>query len=469
MLQTLIYSRARWPSKKLHTCFVDFRKAFDTIPREKLWRVLEGIGVGGRFLACLQSMYSQDRACVSHPTEGLSSTFPCTIGVKQGCPLSPLLFGLYIDALEPRINALTDDDGPELAGTPVKLLLYADDLVLMSKSSRGLQKQLNELNNFCKERGLTVNVKKTKVVVFGSRVNSSPLLYDGLPVEEVTSFRYLGLELHRTGSLRTAVEHLAAAGRRAVFALRRRCADLKINDPAIVCQLFDALVKPVISYGCELWVNESATESLEILHRSFLKSLLGVNGTTPTQIVLSEFGQFPLSIFWQQQALKYQCRLSSSPTTRLLGLAYEMQQILSSSTPSICCWLAKFQGRQANAQVDVSSTCAKVGEVIKSMQESYLAAPQDGSRIGNYLRLYGNEKYAFQVYLSTVQNVQLRKCLSRFRCSNHCLQIEAGRRFPSNVPLASRICKMCDLGAIEDEDHFLLVCPAYAHLRAKVH
>ena len=79
------------------------------------------------------------------------------------------------------------------------------------------------------------------------------------------------------------MEHLAAAGRRAVFALRRRCADLKINDPAIVCQLFDALVKPVISYGCELWVNESATESLEILHRSFLKSLLGVNGTTPTQ------------------------------------------------------------------------------------------------------------------------------------------------------------------------------------------
>ena len=95
-------------------------------------------------------------------------------------------------------------------------------------------------------------MKKTKVVVFGSRVNSSPLLYEGLPVEEVTSFRYLGLELHRTGSLKTAVEHLAAAGRRAVFALRRRCADLKINDPAIVCQLFDALVKPVISYGCEM-------------------------------------------------------------------------------------------------------------------------------------------------------------------------------------------------------------------------
>jgi hypothetical protein len=116
--------------------------------------------------------------------------------VKQGCPQSPLLFGLYIDALELRIVALAGDDSPKLAGTAVKLLLYVDDLVLMSKSLRGLQKQLDELSAFCKERDLTVNVRKTKVVVFGSRVNSSPLHYDGSPVEEVASFRYLGIELH---------------------------------------------------------------------------------------------------------------------------------------------------------------------------------------------------------------------------------------------------------------------------------
>jgi len=205
------------------------------VPREKLWRVLEGIGVGGRFLACLRSMYSQDQACVSHPTEGLSSTFPCTIGVKQGCPLSPLLFGLYIDALESRIATLAGDDGPDLVGIAVKLLLYVDDLVLMSKSLQGLQKQLDELNAFCKERDLTMNVKKTKVIVFGSRVHSSPLQYDGSHVEEVASFHYLGIELHRSGSLKTVVEHLVAVGQRAVFALRQRCADLKINDPAIVC------------------------------------------------------------------------------------------------------------------------------------------------------------------------------------------------------------------------------------------
>ncbi len=130
------------------------------------------------------------------------------------------MFGLYIDALELHIAVLTGDDSPDLAGTVVKLLLYVDDLVLMSKLLRGLQKQLDELNIFCKERDLTVNVKKTKVVVFGSRMNSSPLHYDGSHVEEVASFRYLGIELHRSGSLKTVIEHLAATGQRTVFALR---------------------------------------------------------------------------------------------------------------------------------------------------------------------------------------------------------------------------------------------------------
>jgi len=249
--------------------------------------------------------------------------------VKQSCPLNPLLFGLYIDALESCIAALVGNNDPDLAGTAVKLLLYADDLVLMSKLLRGLQKQLDELSAFYKERDLTVNMKKTKVVVFGSRVNSSPLHYDGSLVEEVASFRYLGIELHRSGSLKTAVEHLAVAGQRTVFALRRRCADLK-NNLAIGCQLFDALIKPILSYGCELWVDEPATKSLEAIHRSFLKSLLGVNDNTPSRIVIAKFGRFPLILFWHQQALKYKARMSTLLPSRLMNLTYSVQQALLS-------------------------------------------------------------------------------------------------------------------------------------------
>ena len=103
---------------------------------------------------------------------------------------------------------------------------------------------------------------------------------------------------------------------------------------------------------------------------------------------------------------------------------------------------------------------------IASMQQSFLDSSGTGNRLANYIRLYGTSAYDFQPYLSLVDNVQLRKCLSRFRCSNHCLEIENGRRTkPLKTPICDRLCKQCSLGAVEDEDHFLLICPAYEHIR----
>jgi len=83
-------------------------------------------------------MYSQDNVRIMHPTKGLSTRFPCGIRVKQGCPLSPLLFGLYFDGLEKHLDALEGNNPPQLADIIVKLLLYADDLALMSETPQGL-------------------------------------------------------------------------------------------------------------------------------------------------------------------------------------------------------------------------------------------------------------------------------------------------------------------------------------------
>jgi hypothetical protein len=71
--------------------------------------------------------------------------------------------------------------------------------------------------------------------------------------------------------MQAAIQWLAMSRKKTVFALRRRCAELRIFHPALECELFDALIKPVLKYGCEVWSNHMAREQLGVVHQTFLK------------------------------------------------------------------------------------------------------------------------------------------------------------------------------------------------------
>jgi hypothetical protein len=94
-------------------------------------------------------------------TEGWSEEINCNIGVKQGCPLSPTLFGIYIDKLEDCLEE-AGCVGPTLASIVIILLLYVDDIVLMERNPYDLGKQLRILKDFCSSMGMTVNTDKMK-------------------------------------------------------------------------------------------------------------------------------------------------------------------------------------------------------------------------------------------------------------------------------------------------------------------
>jgi hypothetical protein len=100
--------------------------------------------------------------------------------------------------------------------------------------------------------------------------------YEGEAIEQLNSFKYLGVELHGTKAMQATIQRLVMSRKKVVFALRRRCAELRIFDPTLQCQLFDTLVKPMLSYGCEVWLDHLAREQLEVVHRAFLKSSLGL-------------------------------------------------------------------------------------------------------------------------------------------------------------------------------------------------
>ena len=93
-------------------------------------------------------VYDTDTARV-HTQSGLTDAFRCTIAVKQVCPMSPNLFGLYLDDLQAALQNTPDSDCPMLGDTTLPLLLYADDLAILSHSQEGLQHLMQHAGSCC--------------------------------------------------------------------------------------------------------------------------------------------------------------------------------------------------------------------------------------------------------------------------------------------------------------------------------
>ncbi|MCO5593906.1 hypothetical protein L7F22_047925 [Adiantum nelumboides] len=119
-----IIEEGRANGRKIYCCFVDFRKAFDTVPRARLMNRMQTLGVPKEIMWGIMTLYGSVLGRVRTP-EGDSDIIHSTIGVKQGCPLSPTLFGMYIDEVSDYIDR-EGDKGAQLAETWIPLLLYAD-------------------------------------------------------------------------------------------------------------------------------------------------------------------------------------------------------------------------------------------------------------------------------------------------------------------------------------------------------
>ena len=152
--------------KKLYVAFIDFRKAFDSVTRDKLCAVLQNNGIHGKLLCALKSMYSVVKARVRVGAD-LTESFECPRGLKQGEICSPILFSLLINELTLEIRRC-GRHGIQLSPDLVELflLLFADDVALFSDTVVGLQNQLNILSIVSKRLDLEVNMDKSNIVVF---------------------------------------------------------------------------------------------------------------------------------------------------------------------------------------------------------------------------------------------------------------------------------------------------------------
>ena len=181
-----------------------------------LYKLLKN-GISGPIYMVLKSMY--ESVYLGTKCEN-PSFFESFLGTKQGAVESPTMFNIFIND----IPELFDDtcDPAVLCDKAINCLMYADDLVLISRSKEGLQKCLNLLGEYTSNWHLTVNIKKSKVMVVNKNGHLSKEIFElsGKVLENVREYNYLGILFACSGSFTLARQNLKDRGYKAMWKLR---------------------------------------------------------------------------------------------------------------------------------------------------------------------------------------------------------------------------------------------------------
>ena len=259
VLQSLI-DIAKANKSKLFCAFIDFKQAFDTVWRTGLWNKLLNTNINGKCFTFITNMYKNIKSRVK-TAEGTSAFFPCQTGVRQGENLSPLLFSIYLNDLReyldankvPGIPCETIDENVYVF-IKIIVLFFADDTVIFGNSKEDLQLALNVFSKYCDDWKLTVNISKTKVMVFsGGRLPSNIRFhFKNTELQVVNEYKYLGIFVSRTGTFLKTKRHIAEQANIALFSLLRKIRVLNLPIQMQV-DLFNKTSKPILLYGCEIW------------------------------------------------------------------------------------------------------------------------------------------------------------------------------------------------------------------------
>ena len=147
--------------------FLDFAKAFDSLEWKFMFNALKRFNFGKYFIDWIKTLYANPLFTVKN-NGWLSSKISMKRGIRQGCPLSGLLFIISVELLAERLRNNTYILGFQFGNTHIKLSQYADDSTLMLSSYQSIENALDEIQNFGKYAGLKLNIHKTQGMLLGN-------------------------------------------------------------------------------------------------------------------------------------------------------------------------------------------------------------------------------------------------------------------------------------------------------------
>lgn len=274
-----IISRKMSVGKKVYLAFLDMEKAFDKVPRAQIWRSLHEREVNDKLIRVVKSLYRETKNSVISRNR-TSEMFTTKEGVRQGGGLSPLLFIIFMDNIIKETNKKSKPlhvGYRNLQKIEISNCAFADDIVLITENKNSLQENLTIWNEVLTEYGMKINKEKTKIMVAAQEREDLYIQIDDNQIEQVNTFEYLGVTLEEQGHHETEINKRIEKANKVYHAMNKGFISKKEITKQTKMNVFKAIYRPILTYGCETWVLTQRQKSkVQAAEMRYLRRVKGV-------------------------------------------------------------------------------------------------------------------------------------------------------------------------------------------------
>ena len=180
--------------QNLHQVFIDFKKAFDRVWHAALWATMRKYNISANLVRTIEQLYDKATSAVQM-NGSLGEWFRTTVGVRQGCLLSPTLFNIFLERI--MSDALEEHDGKVSIGGRI---YYQSAIDALAEEEQELEALVESLDKTCTRYKMEISAEKTKLMTNSANGMQRELKVKGQKLGKVTSFKYLGAVVSDDGS-----------------------------------------------------------------------------------------------------------------------------------------------------------------------------------------------------------------------------------------------------------------------------
>jgi hypothetical protein len=312
--ETILSYRAK--SKPVYACFLDFSKAFDKINRWILLNKMKKFLDDDHWLS-IYLYYLKSSIIITNRGER-SNPMVTTLGCKQGGPMSPKLFSIYVNEMIEIIS--TTSNICSIGEINSGIILYADDTTIICPTPDDLRATLRRIEEYCLKHEISINTKKTKCMVFGSKqqINHNEEIYiNNLKLDFVDKFKYLGVWLRNNLNCNDHIKSRKATAIAAAYKLNALGINSNILNAELKSFLINVYCRSSLQYGIEnSYLNESDYKEMTSIEARIIKRALGLSKYHSTTMIINALKTQPIVTMIKTRKLAFVKQLWLNPLTR---------------------------------------------------------------------------------------------------------------------------------------------------------